>query len=140
MRIAGTTHWAFEGLGEPLTLYRVVSGTLSANTEKMFEFWSKMMEGVRTYAPDLAARYGNKAHAYQVRYYARRAVQERQPGKAVSQLWQALRLHPRMMLEEPRRTTMTIAAVALAAILPGGVFARIQDWVIKRAPKLASSR
>lgn len=140
MRIAAGTHWEFEGLAEPLTQYRVVSGTLSANTEKMFEYWSRMMARVQNYAPDLAARFGKKARAYQIRYYARRAVQEQQSAKAASQLWQAFKLHPKMLFEEPKRTVMTIAAVCLSNILPGETFGRVQNWVVKHAPKIASSR
>lgn len=140
MRIAALTKWEFEGIGEALTLYRVVPGTLSANTEKMFEFWTRMRARVEDYAPELANRYGDKACAYQLRYYARRAVQEKQTGKAVSHLWRALRLHPRMIAEEPSRTILTIGAVSLAAILPASFFGKLQKWVTKTAPRLASSR
>jgi glycosyltransferase involved in cell wall biosynthesis len=140
MRIAALTNWKFEGLGEPLTLYRVVPGTLSANTEKMFEFWSRMLGRVQDYAPELAKRYGNKARAYQIRYYARRAVQEKQSGKAFWHLKRALALHPAMIVEEPRRTLLTIGAVILSVILPAGVFGKLQGWVAKRMPRLASSR
>lgn len=140
MRIAALTDWKFEGIGEALTLYRVVSGTLSANTEKMFEFWSRMLARVQDYAPELAKRYGNKARAYQIRYYARRAVQEKQSWKALSHLGQALVLHPAMIAEEPRRTLLTIGAVLLSAILPASFFSKLQGWVTKRMPGFASSR
>lgn len=140
MRIAAQTDWEFEGLRDALTLYRVVPGTLSANTEKMFEYWSRMMARVSEYAPEIARQYGKKARAYQIRYYARRAVQEKQGAKAVSKLWQALRLHPGMIVEEPRRTGTTIAAVMLAAVLPAQFFTKLQNWIVKVAPKTVSSR
>lgn len=140
MRIAALTGWKFEGLGDPLTLYRVVPGTLSANTEKMFEFWSRMLAKVQDYAPELAKRYGNKARAYQLRYYARRAVQEKQSGKALSHLGRALAQHPAMIVEEPSRTLVTVGAVLLSAILPASLFGKLQEWVVKRAPRPASSR
>jgi glycosyltransferase involved in cell wall biosynthesis len=140
MRIAALTRWRFEGLAEPLTLYRIVSGTLSANTEKMFEHWSRMLARVEDYAPAIAAAYGNAARAYQLRYYARRAVQEGQKRKALTHLCSALALHPRMLIEEPRRCAVTIGAVALSTIMPREVFGRLQKRVARIAPGLASSR
>jgi glycosyltransferase involved in cell wall biosynthesis len=140
MRIAALTRWRFEGLADALTLYRVVSGTLSANTEKMFEYWSRMLARVQDYAPALVAAHGDKARAYQLRYYARRAVQEGQKGKALTYLRRALALHPRMVVEEPRRTVVTIGAVALSTVMPRQMFGRLQRRVARIAPGLASSR
>jgi glycosyltransferase involved in cell wall biosynthesis len=118
MRIAVQTSWAFEGIGEPLTLYRVVNGGLSANTVKMYEYWSRMLAKVREYAPQLAALHGERARAYQVRYYARRAVKEGQGWTALRQAWEALKHHPRMALEEPRKTLITFAAALAVLLLP----------------------
>ena len=140
MRIAALTEWRFQGIAEPLTLYRVVPGTLSANTERMFEYWSLMLARVQDYAPDLVATHGKKARAYQIRYYARRAVQEGQKWKALTHLRQALTLYPWMVIEEPRRTVVTIGAVALSAIMPRQMFDRLQRRVAQIAPSLASSR
>ena len=140
MRIAALTSWRFQGIAEALTLYRVVPGTLSANTEKMFQYWSLMLARVQAYAPDLVAAHGDKARAYQVRYYARRAVQEGQKWKALTHLWRALALYPRMVIEEPRRTIVTIGAVALSTIMPRQLFGRLQRRVAQIAPGLASSR
>lgn len=140
MRIAALTNWRFAGIPEPLTLYRVVPGTLSANTEKMFEHWSRMLARVQEYAPELVAAYGDKARAYQIRYYARRAVQEGQKWKALTSLWRALTLHPRMLIEEPRRTILTIGAVVLFTIVPKQFFSKLQKLVTQVAPSLASSR
>lgn len=140
MRIAALTKWGFAGLAEPLTLYRMVPGTLSANTDKMYEHWMRMLSRVEDYAPDLAQAYGNKARAYQIRYYARRAVQEGQKWQALTYLRRALTLYPGMIFEEPRRTIVTIGAVLLSAIMPRYLFNKLQSRIIQSAPGIASSR
>lgn len=140
MRIAALTKWGFAGIAEPLTLYRVVPGTLSANTDKMYEHWSRMLARVQDYAPDLAHTYGDKARAYQIRYYARRAVQEGQKLQALKHLYHALSLYPGMIIDEPRRTIITIGAVLLSAIMPKHLFNKLQNRITQVAPGLASSR
>ena len=70
--MACQTTWRFEGIPGDLTLYRIVSGGLSANTEKMYEHWQRMYDKVVRMAPDLAADHGHRARGYQLRYYARR--------------------------------------------------------------------
>ena len=126
MRIAVLTRWRMEGIGEPLTLYRVVSGGLSANTDRMYEFWNRMLARVEGYAPDLVARHGQRARAYQVRYYARRAVVEGQGLVALGRLRAALALHPAMLVEEPKKTIVTFAGALAAWILPASYFRRLE--------------
>lgn len=118
MRIACQTKWRFEGIKGDLTLYRIVSGGLSANTTKMYEHWNRMHDKVRDMAPDLVAKHGQQARAYQIRYYARRAVRERHGREALRQFLSAMRLHPRMLLEEPRKTLITGFAAAAMSLLP----------------------
>lgn len=140
MRIAALTTWRMQGLAEPLTLYRIVRGTLSANTEKMFEHWSMMLSRVAVYAPALVAEHGDKARAYQLRYLARRAVQDGEKKRAASYLVRALKLYPRMIAEEPRRTVITMGAVAVFSVMPRQAFGMLQKGVTRIAPSLASGR
>ena len=132
MRIACKTKWKFEGIEGDLTLYRIVSGGLSANTTKMYEFWNKMFAKVETYAPDIVLQYGNRARAYQLRYYARRAVREGQGFKAVATVVKALCCAPIILLEEPKKTLVTLAAALLASVMPRALFRRLEYSINRR--------
>ncbi len=132
MRIACNTNWKFEGIQGNLTLYRVVSGGLSANTTKMYEFWNKMYAKVETYAPEMTLRYGKKARAYQLRYYARRAVREGQGLKAVAAIARALSYAPIIILQEPKKTLITIIAAILSVLLPKSLFQKLEYSINRR--------
>lgn len=113
MRMACQTSWRFEGIPGDLTLYRIVSGGLSANTEKMYEHWQRMFDKVERMAPELAADHGHRARGYQLRYYARRSVRERQGRAALRNFVAAMKCHPLMVFEEPGKTVVTgLAALA----------------------------
>lgn len=133
MRIACNSNWLFEGIEGDLTLYRIVSGGLSANTEKMYEFWQRMYKNVNGYAPELISECGEKARAYQLRYYARRAVREGQGKAAVSHILGALRASPMILFEEPRKTIITAAAALLSWVLPSMVYRKIEELVLTRS-------
>jgi glycosyltransferase involved in cell wall biosynthesis len=118
MRIACQTGWAFEGIEGDLTLYRIVSGGLSSNTDKMYEYWNRMYEKVRLMAPELVDEHGARARGYQIRYYARRAVKERQGRRAMKYFFSAMRVHPFMLFEEPKKTMITGLAAVFTSLLP----------------------
>ena len=44
-------------------------------------------------------------------------------------VWKALRCHPAMLIEEPRRTLMTTGFAALAYTLPASGFERLKSWL-----------
>lgn len=132
MRIACNTKWTFEGIEGDLTLYRIVSGGLSANTTKMYEFWNKMFAKVETYAPHVAFQHGKRARAYQLRYYARRAVREGQGMKAVATVLKALCCAPIILIEEPKKTFVTLAAAIIASVLPKTLFQRLEYSISRR--------
>ena len=126
MRMTCNTKWKFEGIEGDLTLYRIVSGGLSANTTKMYEFWNKMYAKVEAYAPEITSQHGNRARAYQLRYYARRAVREGQGLKAVISVAKALSCAPIILLEEPKKTLVTLAAAILSIMLPKNLFQKLE--------------
>jgi len=133
-RIAATTAWRFEYVDAALTDYRVNSGGLSANTERQLETWRRFRAKVAMYAPDLEQRYGDTAEAYQLRYLARRAVRAKADNSpALGMMVRALALSPRVLVEEPVRTTTTVAAAVLQRALPPAVFARVESWAIQRS-------
>jgi glycosyltransferase involved in cell wall biosynthesis len=134
-RIAALTPWRFVYVDEALTDYRVNSTGLSANTGRQLETWRRFRAKVRAYAPDLEARHGNLAEAYQLRYLARRAVRGQSGAAALRMSLQAVALSPRILLEEPARTVTTVAASALQAVLPARLFATIEALAIGRAAR-----
>jgi glycosyltransferase involved in cell wall biosynthesis len=131
IRIALQTSWRIEGIGEPLTLYRVNSGGLSANVEKQFASWQRVLDKTATYAPEVIARHGKRALGYQLRYLARRAIREREPRTGVRLVHRAIRSYPRLLLEEPLRTTITLAAGYCGLLLPASLFRLLENTMMR---------
>lgn len=136
LRIALQTDWRIEGIAEPLTLYRVSSGGLSANVEKQFASWQRVLDKTASYAPELIRLHGSRARAYQLRYLARRATRERERGPAMRLVLQALGAHWQILLEEPGRTLLTLAAASLLWILPPALY----KWLEGRMIRLTGNR
>ena len=126
VRIAATTRWRFAGLAEPLTLYRLNAGGLSASVDRQLESWESFITKAAAYAPDLVRRFGSRARAYQYRYLARRAVWSGESAVAVRLLCKALASNWRILVEEPARTTATCAAVMLLNILPRPLYRSVE--------------
>lgn len=140
-RIAATTPWRFGFIDAPLTDYRVNTTGLSANTTKQLETWQRFRAKVESYAPGLAKAHGDRAQAYQLRYLARRAVRGNAGNSpAFAMMWQALRLHPRLVAEEPARTLVTLAASLAQQLLPQSLFERASAWAIARATAVSGVR
>jgi glycosyltransferase involved in cell wall biosynthesis len=135
LRIAVQTDFAIEGIPQALTLYRVNSGGLSADIEKQYASWCRVLDKAAGYAPGLIARHGRRARAYQLRYLARRAIRERQPRLGLRLMARALRTSPRILLEEPARTLITLLAAGLGCLLPSGCY----EWLERRMMNLVGS-
>lgn len=132
IRISIQTRWHFEGLPEALTLYRLNDSGLSANLFEQLDSWEKVIEKTRSYAPALIARHGNRARAYQLRYLARRAVRLQDPQMAVALTHRALATDPRLLIEEPKRTLLTLAAAYLLVLLPRPLYQRIEQQALRQ--------
>jgi glycosyltransferase involved in cell wall biosynthesis len=120
-RIAATKRWTFAYVDAPLTRYRVNRHGLSANVEAQLNTWRRFRNKVAVYAPDVDARVGNMAEAYQLRYLARRAIRSSQYDQALALVTAALRLEPRILKAEPTRTITTLAAALAGAVLPTAI-------------------
>ena len=129
-RIAGTTDAVFEGLAEELTLYRVISGSLSSGTDAHYEHWLKHYAKVKAYAPDVAAEHGEAARGYQMRFYARRDLQAGSPVTGLRWFAKAFRAHPKMLVEETKKTVLTFAALIAGLVLPQKIFDRLVEKVL----------
>lgn len=130
VRIAATTPWRFGGLPEPLTLYRLNAGGLSASVDRQLASWEAFFAKSSGYAPGLLRNYGGLARAYQYRYLARRAVWSREPRTAARLLIRALGSDWRIALYEPARTLLTCGAVFLQGLLPGRAYRSIERLAI----------
>jgi hypothetical protein len=122
LRIALTTSWAFEGLAEPLTRYRVSAAGLSAALDRQLATWEAALAHARSINPVFVAQHEQAARAYQLRYLARRALSMGEAARAWPLLRQALGLYPAMWREEPGRTGLTLAAVLAMRCLPRSAY------------------
>lgn len=132
-RIVATTGWRFGGIVEALTLYRVNSGGLSADVGKQYASWCRFRDKLAGIAPDLVARAGGRAQAYQCRYLARRAAISGSGLTALRLMASGLRSHPRMIIEEPTRTLLTLGFAGVAMAVPAAMFAAVKSAVFKLA-------
>lgn len=110
LRIALTTEWQFEGIEGDLTQYRVNAGGLSAATDLQLAAWERMVAKLSLIAPEFFAKTAKTARAYQLRYLARRAISDKDTGRAVDLLTQSLAQSWKPLWEEPRKSLTTIAA------------------------------
>lgn len=133
MRLKVAAGCRFGYVDEPLTRYRVNSTGLSANVSAQLASWRRFRDKVQSYAPDLVARCGARAEAYQLRYLARRAVRSDSRLAALRLTAAALVVYPSVMIEEPSRTLATLAAACAKAVLPSQLFGDLE----KRAMRLA---
>jgi len=126
LRIAIQTTWQIEGIPEALTLYRQNFQGASTNYIRQFESLEQVLAKTRSYAPELVARWGSAAKAYQLRALARGAIRQKVGTIAVPLIQQALAVHWQIVLEEPRRTLMTLAAAYLLWLLPQPLYRQIE--------------
>ena len=140
MRLKAKGKCRFGFVDAPLTLYRVNSGGLSANVDAQLATWRRFRDKVASYAPDLVARYGNRAEAYQLRYLARRAVRSRDRGQALSLVMASLRTFPRTVIEEPTRTLATLGAALAKRVLAAGIFDRLETAALRWAAQRPGMR
>jgi len=130
IRIAALTDWKIEGLSEPLTLYRLNSGSLSANIPKQLKTWEAVIEKSREHSPELIAEEGGLARAFQLRYLARQAVRLQDGPLAMSMCWSALRQDPRILVREPSRTSVTFAAALTQCVVPKNIYKKMEPVAI----------
>lgn len=125
-RLAVTTRWRFEGLGAPLTSYRVARAGLSANTDRQLQSWERMAAKLIGLAPDVLAAHEPAARAYQLRYLSRRAVASRDGRRAWRLLAQAWRASPSALLADPAKTASTSAAAAALRLGGAAIYGALE--------------
>lgn len=131
LRIALKSKWEVEGIPDALTLYRVNSQGASTNLMKQIENLEKVLEKTRSYAPDLIAKYGNAAKAYELRKLARWAVRLKAGTLAVQMAHRALSTYWRIVIDEPRRTLITLAAAYSLLLIPQPVYHQMEALALR---------
>lgn len=117
-RVALNTQWTFEGLADPLTLYRVNTQSLSGNFIKQHEAMLTVLEKTATYAPDFVAKQGSLIKACNARYLSRSAIRMRNPKMAVQLIHQAFAYDGRVLFQNPRNTLMILITAYLYKYCP----------------------
>jgi glycosyltransferase involved in cell wall biosynthesis len=124
-RMAVKSGLAIEGIPEVLTLYRIHNSGTSANLDQYVHHMDILVEKARTHAPDIMATWENPFRAYQLRFAARRAVSLKDKH-AIQYIHRALSSHWRILLEDPQRTLVTLAAAYAMAIVPEAIYGTLQ--------------
>jgi hypothetical protein len=132
LRIAMKTKWLIQGIAEPLTLYRVNSQGFSAQLMKKLKSWETMLEKAHAYVPSKSmAELEKIAMAYQLRHLARRAVTLKDGTTAIEFTHRALSTYWRILLEEPHRTLITLAAAYFLWLMPRSLYHQIESMALK---------
>jgi glycosyltransferase involved in cell wall biosynthesis len=131
LRICIKTNWKFAVIPELLATYRLHSVGNSANLLNTLESWEQLTEKVRRYAPEVIGEWENPAMAYTLRYLARKAVTMSDGSMAIKLTHKAIATHWQILLEEPRRTLVTLAAAYLLYLLPQRFYSQIKNLGLK---------
>jgi len=131
IRIAATTDWKIEGLTEALTVYRLNSGSLSANIPKQLATWEAVIDKANEHSPELIERAGGLAKAYQLRYLSRQAIRLQDGKTALSLVCQAIKQAPSILWREPSRTLMTLGTALLQRLTPNAVYRTLEPVAIR---------
>lgn len=132
LRIAIQTNWKMEGVAAPLTLYRVNPHGFSAQIFKKLRSWETLLDKAQAYVPAEDMRqWKAPAMAYQLRHLARRAVTLEAKSTAIDLAHKALFTYWQILIEEPHRTLLTLAAAYSLLLLPKSLHSFIKSLAIK---------
>jgi glycosyltransferase involved in cell wall biosynthesis len=111
--------WQVEGVDAVLVRYRITAGGLSSRLDQLESDWLRFSDKVKVYAPGIVAQHGAKSRAYFLRYIARRSLRvstSRTIGLRFMR--RALATDWTILLQEPRRTGLTLLAVCFKPLMP----------------------
>ncbi|TQV73793.1 glycosyltransferase [Aliikangiella marina] len=127
LRIALQSATVFSGIGKSLTFYRVNSNGLSANVSKQYLSWERAINKAWSISPKKVSPWVDLAKAYQLRYLARHAVKSHDAKLALKFIIEGIRTQPRILAEEPIKTSVTFAAALLLNCVPKRLFSQIES-------------
>ena len=136
LRIAVETKWGCEGIPECLTLYRVNPGGLSASVLLQYEYLEKIIDKYNNTYPEIFSDVVSLAKAYFQRYIARRAVSMRDGSLAVKMLHKSLASDLRILIEEPRKTLLTMGAAYFLYLIPIRLYVQLEQAAMNLAKGL----
>jgi glycosyltransferase involved in cell wall biosynthesis len=111
--------WDVEGVDQVLIRYRVAAGSMSSQFDKMEQEWLHLNQKIQAYAPELVKQYSARSKAYFLRYIARRSLRVGSHRIIGTQfINRALQSDWTILVQEPRRTFLTLIAVYLQWLLP----------------------
>jgi glycosyltransferase involved in cell wall biosynthesis len=117
----------FEGIPEVLTLYRMRSDGRSHNFYEKVEAVDLMLKKAERYAPEWIAQWAPIARAYHLTALSRRAINQGDGRVAVDLCHRAIACYWKILLEEPRRTVITLGAAYLLYWLPTSFFVQLKS-------------
>ncbi len=126
-RMIYQTDWKLEGISDCLTLYRLTPGGITSDAEKKQAAFERGLERARRYAPEFIRRNEAAARAYHLRTLARRMIQSHDAVGAVRYVNRTLRSYPGILLDDFRRTVVTLGAAYLQRCLPKALYRRIES-------------
>lgn len=115
LRIAFGDGWKLEGIPDLLTFYRVNPSGISTDYYKHLECARRVWKKSYEYAPEVAGRYASLAEAFQLRFYARRALSVGDRKTAAEFVRDAVRKNWRFLAHEP----ISGMATVMGALVPG---------------------
>ena len=118
VRIALRSPMRWEAIPGEYTAYRITDNSLSADVEQQLASWETAIRRIELYAPDFIKQYSGKARAWEMRYLARRCFQMKQPARGLNLMHRALMSYPAMVIKEPKKTLMTLAALTAMRCMP----------------------
>jgi glycosyltransferase involved in cell wall biosynthesis len=111
--------WQVEGVDTVLVRYRITAGGLSSRLDQLEADWLRFSDKVKVYAPGIVAQHGAKSRAYFLRYIARRSLRvSRSRTIGLRFMRRALKADWTILLQEPRRTGLTLLAVCFKPLIP----------------------
>jgi len=135
-RIALRTDLRFAGIPGSWTRYRVNAAALSADVIRQLDSWDQACERLAGIDPAFIAAHRQEARARELRYLARRSVQMRERGLAMTLIVESLKTRPSLLWMEPRKTLTTLGACAALRALPDRFFGNLMAFA---CPRLARS-
>lgn len=135
VRMALLEDWKIEGIAEPLTLYRLNNSGSSANVFRHMEYIDHLVAKVRSYAPAFMDTWEKPFRAYQLRFLARRMVTLDDGATATRLAHQAVATHWKLLVDEPKRTVITLMAAYLLRLLPTAIYDKAEALAMQVSGK-----
>ncbi|MEO0684945.1 MAG: glycosyltransferase family 2 protein, partial [Cyanobacteria bacterium J06649_11] len=129
LRVAIQTNWKFEGIPEALTSYRVNPKSRSNKLLESVDYWNKIDDKTRLYAPEMIDGWKHIAMAYRLRDLAREAIRRQSGSIAVKLINRALVFDPTIVFLEPLSTILTLVMSYLLWLMPKYFYSQLENFI-----------